>query len=89
MRELYADEYDYHSPDGELQELEQRYPADQDSEDEVDENDDGDEEEELKEGEKEPDLSFANEQMGTTEYCLIGLWAVFTAGIFALLYRIT
>ena len=28
-------------------------------------------------------------EMGTTEYCLIGLWAVFTAGIFGLLYRIT
>ena len=37
----------------------------------------------------EPDLQLENEQMGPTEYCLIGLWAVFTAGIFALLYRIT
>ena len=73
--------------------MEAENPADHDTEEE-----DSEPDEEIKHGEKDEkdeDLTeltgteFAHEEMGTTEYCLIGLWAVFTAGIFALLYRIT
>ena len=35
------------------------------------------------------ELNLENMELGTTEYVLIGLWALFTTGVFGLLYKIT